>query len=168
MAFEKVDIKELVFSPVKAIGDDWGILTGSGERGFNSMTVSWGGVGVLWSRPVIFAFVRPHRYTYEFLEDGDMFSLAIMNKDIHAQMAVFGSKSGRDIDKYAQSGLTAVTEDGVTYPGEAELVFICRKIANGDIDPSWFIDGSIDSANYPKKDYHRMYIGEIVSVLKKV
>ena len=82
MAFEKVDIKELVFSPVKAIGDDWGILTGSGERGFNSMTVSWGGVGVLWSRPVIFAFVRPHRYTYEFLEDGDMFSLAIMNKDI--------------------------------------------------------------------------------------
>ena len=168
MAFEKIDARELVLAPVKAIGDDWGILTGVSEKGFNSMTVSWGGVGVLWSKPVIFAFVRPHRYTYEFLEDGEMFSLAIMNKEIHTQMHVFGRASGRDVDKYAQSGLTAANENGVVYPEEAELVFICRKIANGDIDPTWFIDGNIDSDNYPNKDYHRMYIGEIVTVLKKV
>ncbi len=168
MAFQKVNVKDLCFSPVEAIGDDWGILTGVSDKGFNSMTVSWGSVGVLWSKPVVFAFVRPVRYTYEFMNDGEMFSLAIMNKDIHKKMAVFGSKSGRDVDKYKESGLTAVTEDGVPYPEEAELVFICRKIANGDIKPDWFIDESIDPDNYPKKDYHRMYIGEIVTVLKKV
>ena len=83
-------------------------------------------------------------------------------------MHVFGRASGRDVDKYAQSGLTAAKENGVVYPEEAELVFICRKIAKGDIEPTWFIDGNIDSDNYPNKDYHRMYIGEIVSVLKKV
>ena len=123
---------------------------------------------MLWSKPVVFAFVRPHRFTYEFLEDGDMFSLAIMNKDIHPKMTVFGRASGRDVDKYKESGFTAISENGVSFPEEAELVFICKKIANGDIDPSWFIDGSIDSDNYPKKDYPRMYIGEIVTVLKKV
>ncbi len=168
MAFEKIDVKDLCFSPVEAIGEDWGILTGVSEKGFNSMTVSWGSVGVLWSRPVVFAFVRPHRYTYEFLEDGEMFSLAIMNKEIHKKMAVFGSKSGRDIDKYKESGLTAVYENGVPYPEEAEMVFVCKKIAKGDITPEWFIDEDIDSDNYPKKDYHRMYVGEIVEVLKKV
>lgn len=168
MAFEKIDVKELCFSPVEAIGEDWGILTGVSDKGFNSMTVSWGSVGVLWSKPVVFAFVRPHRYTYEFLRDGEMFSLAIMNKEIHKKMAVFGSKSGRDVDKYAQSGLTVVYENGVPYPGEAETVFICKKIAKGDITPEWFIDESIDGDNYPKKDYHGMYIGEITAVLKKV
>lgn len=168
MAFEKVDINDLCFSPVKAIGEDWGILTGVSDKGFNSMTVSWGSVGVLWSRPVVFAFVRPVRHTFGFMNDGEMFSLAIMNKDIHKKMAVFGSKSGRDIDKYKESGMTASFEDGVPYPEDAELVFICKKIANTDMTPEWFIDESLDPDNYPKKDYHRMYIGEIVTVLKKV
>ena len=168
MAFQKIDVKDLCFSPVKAIGDDWGILTGVSDKGFNSMTVSWGSIGVLWSRPVVFAFVRPVRHTFGFMNDGEMFSLAIMNKDIHGQMKVFGSASGRDVDKYKESGFTAVYEDGVPYPDEAETVFICKKIADTDMTPDWFIDENIDSDNYPKKDYHRMYIGEIVTVLKKV
>ncbi len=168
MAFEKINVNDLVFSPVEAIGEDWGILTGVSDKGFNSMTVSWGSVGVLWSKPVIFAFVRPHRYTYEFLEDGEMFSLAIMNKEIHKKMAVFGSKSGRDIDKYKESGLTAAFCNGVPYPEEAETVFICKKIAKGNITPEWFIDENIDADNYPRKDYHGMYVGEIVEVLKKI
>ncbi len=168
MAFEKINVNDLMFSPVEAIGEDWGILTGVSGKGFNSMTVSWGSVGVLWSKPVVFAFVRPHRYTYQFLEDGEMFSLAIMNKALHKKMAVFGSKSGRDIDKYKESGLTVSYEEGVPFPEEAETVFICKKIANGDIKPDWFLDKNIDPDNYPKKDYHRMYIGEIVGVLKKI
>lgn len=168
MAFRKVNVNELCFSPVEAIGEDWGILTGVSDKGFNSMTVSWGSVGVLWSKPVVFAFVRPQRHTYGFMNDGEMFSLAIMSKELHKRMTVFGRASGRDVDKYTESGFTAVSEEGVVYPEEAELVFICKKIANGDIKPDWFIDESIDPDNYPNKDYHRMFIGEIVTVLKKV
>ncbi|MBR3767938.1 MAG: flavin reductase family protein [Clostridia bacterium] len=167
MTFKKINVDELEFSPTKAIGENWGILTGTAESGFNSMTVSWGSVGVLWNKPCVFAFVRPVRYTYEFMEQGEYFSLAIMPEGIHEKMAVFGSKSGRDVDKYKESGFTVLDEDGVKYPEEAETVFICKKIAAGDIKPEWFIDETIDGKNYPKKDYHRMYIGEILTVLKK-
>lgn len=167
MSFIKVDINELQFSPTYDIGEKWGILTGTDSEGFNSMTVSWGSVGVLWSKPCVFAFVRPGRYTYKFMEQGEYFSLAIMNEEIHDRMKVFGSKSGRDVDKYEVSGFNAVSENGVTYPEEAETVFICKKIAASDISPDWFIDETIDEKNYPKKDYHRMYVGEIVTVLKK-
>lgn len=167
MAFKEIDIKEYEFSPVKEIGDSWGILTGTDSSGFNSMTVSWGSVGVLWSKPCVFAFVRPGRYTYKFMENGEYFSLAIMNENLHRDMAVFGSKSGRDIDKYQVSGFTAEEIMGVKYPAEAETVFICKKIAAGDIKPEWFIDPHIDGDNYPKKDYHRMYVGEIVKLLRR-
>ena len=167
MSFKELDIKEYEFSPVKAIGDNWGILTGTDGDGFNSMTVSWGSVGVLWSKPCVFVFVRPGRYTYKFMEQGEYFSLAIMPEGIHSEMAVFGSKSGRDIDKYEASGFTPLKEKGVYFPKEAETVFICKKIAAGDIAPSWFIDPEIDPKNYPKKDYHRMYVGEIITLLKK-
>lgn len=167
MSFEKIEINSLEFSPTKAIGENWGILTGVSADGFNSMTVSWGSVGVLWSKPCVFAFVRPGRYTYRFMEDGELFSLAIMPEGIHKEMAVFGSKSGRDTDKYAVSSFTASEYERVKFPEEAQTVFICRKIAAGDIKPEWFIDSSIDPENYPKKDYHRMYVGEILTVLKK-
>ena len=167
MAFKEIDIKEYEFSPVKEIGDSWGILTGTDSSGFNSMTVSWGSVGVLWSKPCVFAFVRPGRYTYKFMEGGEYFSLAVMPEGMHQNMAVFGSKSGRDCDKYKESGFTVCDENGVKYPEEAETVFICKKIAAGDIAPEWFIDETIDEKNYPKKDYHRMYVGEIITVLEK-
>ena len=167
MSFSVVDIKNLEFSPVKAIGDDWGILTGVSDEGFNSMTVSWGSIGVMWNRPCVFAFVRPQRHTYKFMEGGEFFSLAIMNKDIHDRMTVFGRASGRDVDKYAVSGFTAAEHEGVYFPEEADMVFICRKISAGDVKPEWFVDDKIDSANYPNRDYHRMFIGEIITTLKK-
>ncbi len=167
MSFKKTDINDLQLSPTKAIGENWGILTGVSEEGFNSMTVSWGSIGVLWSKPCVFAFVRPGRYTYKFMESGEYFSLAIMPEGIHDRMKVFGSRSGRDCDKYLESGFTVCDEEGVKYPMEAETVFICKKIAAGDMMPEWFIDGEIDGKNYPNKDYHRMYVGEIITVLKK-
>lgn len=167
MSFERININELEFSPTKAIGENWGILTGTDSEGCNSMTVSWGSIGVLWSKPCVFAFVRPGRYTYKFMENGEYFSLATMPAGYHEKMAIFGSKSGRDCDKYKESGFTIGDENGVKYPEEAEMVFICKKIAAGDVSPDWFIDDTIDSKNYPKKDYHRMYVGEIITVLKK-
>ena len=167
MSFEKININEYEFSPVKGIGENWGILTGVSDDGFNSMTVSWGSIGVLWSKPCAFVFVRPGRHTYKFMEKGEYFSLSLMPEGMHEKMAVFGSKSGRDTDKYEISGFSVCDENGVKYPEEAETVFICKKIAASDVTPEWFIDNTIDGKNYPNKDYHRMYIGEIVTVLKK-
>lgn len=167
MEFIKKDIKELELSPAKAIGDNWGILTGCDEDGFNSMTVSWGALGVMWSRPCVFAFVRPQRYTKEFMDKGEYFSLSLMPEGSHEKMKVFGSTSGRDTDKYAASGFTPMTENGVTFCGEAETVFICRKLSAGKIGPECFTDPDIDKKNYQNGDYHTMYIGEITEVLVK-
>ncbi len=167
MPFIKKDILEASLAPFRDIGENWGILSAGTAEKFNSMTVSWGAAGVLWSVPCVFVFVRPQRYTFEFTEKNDRFSLSLMPEGFHKKMAVFGSTSGRDTDKYARSGFTAEFCDGVPYTGEAQKVFICRKIASADITPEWFIEHGFDTANYPAKDYHRMYIGEVEAVLQK-
>ena len=164
---KSIDINSFCFAPFKEIGDNWGILTGQADGEFNSMTVSWGGAGVIWNKPSVFVFVRPQRYTYEFMEKGEYFSLSLMPEGFHTKMAVFGKKSGRDCDKYAESGLTTAEHNGVTYCSEADTVFICRKRLAGDLDYSFFTDKTIQENFYPSGDKHRMYIGEITAILKK-
>ncbi|MBQ2758220.1 MAG: flavin reductase [Clostridia bacterium] len=164
---KSVDINSFDFAPFKEIGDNWGLLTGQADGKFNSMTVSWGGVGVIWNKPSVFVFVRPQRYTYEFMEKGEYFSLSLMNQELHPKMTVFGKKSGRDCDKYAESGLTTAEYDGVTYCNEAETVFICRKRCASDLEHTSFTDSAIKDTFYSSGDKHRMYIGEITAILKK-
>ena len=168
MAYREIEAGNFSFAPFKEIGENWGILTGQNDKGFNSMTVSWGAAGVLWSRPFVFVFVRPQRYTYGFMNEGERFSLALMPAGYHKKIAVFGSESGRDVDKYAVSGLAAPEYNGVRFCDEAETVFICRKIAAGDLAPDWFLDPTVGPENYPARDYHRIFIGEIETILKKV
>ena len=168
MDYHVIGPNDFSFAPFKEIGENWGILTGQSEQGFNSMTVSWGAAGVLWGRPSVFVFVRPQRHTFGFMNAGERFSLALMPEGYHGKIAVFGSKSGRDVDKYAVSGLTAREWDGVRFCDEAETVFICRKTAAGDFTADWFVDPTIGPEDYPNKDYHRVFIGEIEMILKKI
>lgn len=168
MAYQEISVGDFSFAPFKEIGENWGILTGQSDKGFNAMTVSWGAAGVLWSKPSIFVFVRPQRYTYGFMNDGERFSLALMPAGFHKRIAVFGSQSGRDTDKFAVSGLRPLEWDGVRFCEGAETVFLCRKTAAGDFTADWFLDPSVEPENYPARDYHRIFIGEIETILKKV
>ena len=167
MKYREISPNDFSFAPFREIGENWGILTGQSDRGFNSMTVSWGGAGVLWGRPSVFVFVRPQRYTYGFMNEGDRFSLSLMPAGCHKQIAVFGSRSGRDVDKYAASGHTAEAHDGVRFCSGADTVFICRKVGAGDFTKDWILDKEIDAEDYPGGDYHRMFIGEIETILKR-
>ena len=166
MAFRKVNVNELCFSPVEAIGEDWGILTGVSDKGFNSMTVSWGSVGVLWSKPVVFAFVRPQRHTYGFMEREKYYTLSFLGTQFRHAMQICGSVSGRDTDKVAEAGLTPRFDAPAPYFDEAQLVLVCRKLYTSDLNPENFLDSTIET-HYKGEDYHRMYLGEIVKVLKK-
>lgn len=167
MSFKEVDINEFMLSPVKEIGENWAVLTGNKTDGeFNSMTVSWGGVGFLWNKLCAFVFVRPQRYTYEFMENGEYFSLSLMPENSQKKIAVFGSKSGRNCDKYAESGEKTGEFNGIKYFDGASKVLICKKLAFSDMNESWFADSSLDSSYYKNKDYHRMYIGEIIKVFE--
>ena len=165
MSFKEINVRELE-SPVKMINDGWMLVTAGVEGAYNTMTASWGAMGELWNRDVAFVFIRPQRYTYEFMEKNEYFSLSFFTPEYKDALKLCGSKSGRDIDKAAATGLTPVSDGRTVYFEQASTVIICRKLACQDLDPKCFLDASIEG-NYPNKDYHRVYVGEIVSVLKR-
>lgn len=144
------------------------LLTAGDQMQLNTMTIGWGGVGTLWSRPVCTVYVRPQRYTYEFMERQDTFTVSVFDEQWGAAMKLCGARSGRSVDKVKACGFTpAFAGCGAPYFEEAGLVLVCRKLYADDLRPEKFLDPSIDGAIYPQKDYHRMYIGEVLEILKK-
>lgn len=167
MSYKKISATELSDNAFHMIGDDWMLVGASNGEKFNAMTASWGGVGILWGRPVAFVFIRPQRYTFEFTEAGDKMTLSFFGGGQRDALRLFGSKSGRDCDKAAEAGLTPVmTGDGYTSFEEASTVIECRKIYADTIRPECMIDSEIMS-NYKNGDYHKMYVCEIERVLVK-
>lgn len=159
----EIPLERLSFDPA-AIRDQWLVLT-AGELApgkFNSMTISWGSYGQIWNKMFFQVVVRPTRYTFGFMETSDSFTLCAFPESCRKALALIGSRSGRDGDKVRESGLTPIPSKIVSAPGydEAELIVECRKMYWQDLDPSHFLDASIGE-NYPEKDYHRAYFGEI-------
>ena len=165
--FERIDPKSLDQNVFSMIGDQWMLLTAGTREKCNTMTASWGGLGVLWGKPVATVYIRPQRYTMEFVEGREFFTLAFFGEEYRKALALCGSKSGRDIDKVKECGFTVETADGAPYFAQADLVLVCKKAYWQDMDPTHFLDGEIDGKWYPEKDYHRIFIGEIETVLKK-
>jgi flavin reductase (DIM6/NTAB) family NADH-FMN oxidoreductase RutF len=167
MPFRKIEPGEIAENPFSLIGGRLMLHT-AGEAGrFNTMTCGWGGLGVLWRMNVAACFVRPQRYTFEFMEKSEYYTLSFYGPEYRPQLMLCGSESGRDTDKAARCGFTPVYAScGAPYFAEAELVLACRKLYASDFDPAGFLDGRIDAC-YPQKDYHRVYIGELIEVLKK-
>jgi flavin reductase (DIM6/NTAB) family NADH-FMN oxidoreductase RutF len=160
-----IDPREIKDNMFKLIADDWMLITAGDIASFNTMTASWGAFGELWHKKVCFCFVRPVRYTYEFMERAQRFTLSFYDESYRDALSFCGKVSGRDVNKVKQTGLTPVqTESGVVYFGESRLVFECKKIYTADITPERFLSSDIHEC-YPKKDYHRMYVGEIVNCL---
>lgn len=165
--FVEIDPEQINESAIKLIGSDWMLITAGTPESFNTMTASWGGLGVIWSKKVAMCVVRPQRYTYGFMNESEHFTLTFFPEQYRKVLDYCGSVSGRDVDKVKESGLTPVpTESGTVYFNEARIVLECRKIYYQDIDPANFIVPEIEG-NYPLQDYHRMYIGEIVKCLVK-
>jgi flavin reductase (DIM6/NTAB) family NADH-FMN oxidoreductase RutF len=147
--------------------EQWFVLTaGDFVHGrYNSMTVSWGSLGILWNKPLAMVVVRPTRHTHGFMERSESFTLCAFSETYRAALNILGSKSGRDGDKIKEAGLTPEASQLVAAPGfaEAELILECRKIYWQDMDPSHFLVPEIER-NYPQKDYHRIYFGEVLGI----
>ena len=166
--FGRIDPKELNQNVFSMIGEQWMLVTAGTAERCNTMTASWGGLGVLWGKPVATVYIRPQRYTLEFVEREDCFTLSFFGEEYRKALALCGSKSGRDVDKVKECGFTvAGAACGAPYFEEAGLVLVCKKAYGQDMDPTHFLDGELDGKWYPEKDYHRIFIGEIVEVLKK-
>ncbi len=151
------------------LNDNWALLTVGGKDGYNCMTVSWGAMGVLWNKKVGFIFVRPTRHSYKIIDSTDRFTLSFFDGEYKDALKKCGSISGKDKDKFKESGLTPIydVDFDLYYAKEAKYVMKFKKIYYQDIDPNNFVDTDLDGKNYPNKDYHRMYVGEITQFLVK-
>lgn len=162
-----IDPKQIAGNPFSMIGDKWMLITAGNGEVCNTMTASWGGLGVLWQTPVATCYVRPQRYTKEFLDREEYFTLTFFGEEYRKALTICGTKSGRDMDKVKECGFTIKTAQcGAPYFEQAELVIVCRKRYVQDFDPA-AIPADVKKAQYPNADYHTMYIGEIVEVLSK-
>ena len=167
---QEMNVQDLCINPFTLISDEWMLVTaGSKENGFNTMTACWGQLGAVWGHgrglPTATMFIRPQRYTKEFVDREPLYTLSFFPKEYKKQLAYLGTHSGRDGDKIAQTELTPVFGDGFTYFAEAKLVLVCRKLYCAPLLQSGFLDQSVMEDNYPEKDFHDVYVGEIVKVL---
>ena len=166
MTFQKIDIKDLNWNAFQAIGKDWMLITAGDQSAVNTMTASWGGIGVLWGTDVVTAYIRPQRYTKEFVDQQKCFSLSFF--DGHKkELGVLGSVSGRDANKIKDVDFHITYLEDVPTFEEAHLVFIVEKLYEDTIKPECFLDRSLDTRWYPDKDYHTMYVAKIKSIYKK-
>jgi flavin reductase (DIM6/NTAB) family NADH-FMN oxidoreductase RutF len=157
------DIQDNVFD---LVGKDWLLVTAGKMDSFNTMTASWGCFGVLWQRPVALCFVRPTRHTFGFINKAEHYTLSVLPEEHRKILDFCGSRSGRDTDKIAATGLKPADIEGKSVSFEqARLVFLCRKLYAQDFDPKLFLDRGIETL-YPQKDYHRVFIGEVERVLR--
>lgn len=166
MAFREISVEELKDNPFTLINKDWMLITAGNQDKHNTMTASWGGVGELWGKYVSTIYIRPQRYTLEFVEREDFYSLCFFGPEYRQALNLCGSKSGRDVDKDKETGLTPRFDQAAPYYDQARLVFICRKLYKQDMTPEAFLDKSLLDKWYDN-DLHRMFIGEIVKVLVK-
>lgn len=148
-------------NPFAKFDKEWALLTSGTAESFNSMTISWGGMGTLWSRPVVTVYVRPDRYTYEFLKKNEYFTVSFYDEKYRPELTVMGRESGRNKDKTALTGFSPIyLKNGITYE-EARETVVCKKILMQQIDREGIPD-------YAKKIYvngiepHYIIIGEVV------
>ena len=161
-------VSTLSLNPFERIGRDWCLISaGTEESGFNTMTASWGGVGILWNKPVATCYIRPQRYTKEFVDREDMFTLTFFPDGFRNALNLCGTVSGREHDKPAEAGITPLFTDGTVTFEEANLVLVCKKLFAQPMVESSFIDKKVLEVNYPKMDLHTIYVGEIVKAYKQ-
>ena len=165
-SFREISPFDITGNACTAFGKEWALLAAGDAQKANMMTIAWAALGVLWNRNVVFVFVRPQRYTYIYMEKEKTFSVGFFPEEHRDALKLCGSLSGHQKDKVKESGLTLRHHEGTPWFTESRLTLVCRKLYFQDLQPNNFLDPAIDG-NYPSKDYHRMYVGEITKVFER-
>lgn len=165
--FNEINIKDLKINPFEEIGNSWMLITAKKENQVNTMTASWGALGIMWGKPVSFIGIRPQRYTKEFIDYSPKFSICFFDKKYKDKLEYLGKVSGKNENKIDKSDLTLINYDNIPIFAEAKLVFICKKLYSQPLNPNCFIETNLDNIWYKNKDYHTMYISEIIKVIEK-
>ena len=164
--FNEFDITKAEFNPFSKISKEWFLITAGDIKSLNTMTASWGGMGIMWNKNVATVVVRPQRKTLEFLNSSDYFTISFYDEEHRDILKYCGSHSGHNEDKITNSGLVPVAIDSSVTFEQASITLVCKKLFVQQLDKDCFIDKSLLS-NYPNKDYHYSIVGEIVKAIKK-
>lgn len=165
--FKEISIEQYSCNPFQMIGESWMLITAEKDGQVNTMTASWGGLGHMWSKNVAFIVIRPQRYTKEFVDAADTFSLCFFDDHYKKTLAYLGGVSGRIEDKILKSGLTVSHYNDTPIFEEANSILLCKKLFNQSFNKNSFIDTRIPTTSYVNDDYHVLYISEITTVLSK-
>ncbi|MCI6204127.1 MAG: flavin reductase [Lachnospiraceae bacterium] len=166
--FQPYPIDMLNMNPFTKIGKEWALISAGDKNKCNTMTVSWGGVGVLWGKNVVYIFIRDSRYTKEFIDNGEFFSMSFFDEKYRDALSYCGKESGRNVDdKFKGAGLTPAFRHNIPYPDEANLVLLCRKMAAVPITEDTFVDPQFMPKWYSDNDMHVMYVGEIIEAVAR-
>jgi flavin reductase (DIM6/NTAB) family NADH-FMN oxidoreductase RutF len=159
-------LKENVF---RLINKDWMLITAGNAEHFNTMTASWGTLGILWNKPIAICFIRPQRFTFEFTEKHPFFTLSFFDAQYKDILNYCGKYSGRNVDKITKTGLKPVLTPlgNITFE-QCRLVLECEKLYSDYLKEDNFTIKTIISAHYPGKDFHKFYIGEISGCYMKI
>ena len=167
MALKELPLEALVVNPVNQFAKTWALVTAGTPESVNTMTISWGGIGELWGKSVTFTFIRPQRYTKEFVDREETYSVCFLGEAYRKQLSYLGTVSGRDENKIQKAGLTVNFVDETPYFEQADLVLVCRKLYRQELTEACFLDQKLDEAVYPGKDYHTMYVSQILKIYQK-
>ena len=166
-----MDLKKFKLEPFYKLDQEWALLTAGKKDKFNTMTISWGGFGTLWNKPIVTVYVKSIRYTYQFMEENEYFTISFYEKEYRKDLGVLGSKSGRELDKLSLTKLTPEFLENAVSFYEAELTIVCKKIYFQDLDITHIDNNSIPQSEidrfYQNEPIHRMYIGEVVGIIDK-
>ena len=165
--FKEIKPEQLDKNIFHLLNDEWMLITAQKDNIVNTMTASWGGFGILWNKRVSNVVIRPQRYTKEFIDSSSTFSLCFFDKEYKKTLAYLGSVSGKDENKIEKSNLTINHIKNTPYFEEANMVIICKKLYAQELKPECFIETEVDNNTYPNKDYHTMYISEILKIYTK-
>lgn len=165
--FQPMPADMLEFNPFTKFGKEWALLTSGPKANANTMTISWGGVGVLWGKNMAFVFVRDSRYTKELMDSGEFFSITFLDETYREALNYCGSHSGRDTDKIADAGLTLASRHGIPFIDEGNFVLICKKMAATRLAEDSFLVPELKDKWYSDGDMHTMYLAEIIDVMAR-
>lgn len=164
---KEIKVGDFITRPIDIWLKKWFLLTAGNREHYNTMAVAWGSMGGMWNRPFVQVVVRPSRFTFEFMNGYDTFTLCTFPEQYREAVNFLGTRSGRDSDKIKESGLTVIPSTKVEAPAfkEADLILECKKIYWQNMDPGHFLDDQIQG-NYPEQDYHRIFFGRILRILE--
>lgn len=167
MIYREIKPEDFNRSAFKMIGKDWMMITAAQDECWNAMTAAWGGLGVMWGKNVAFVVVRPQRYTKEFIDKTNVFSLSFFTEEYRGMLTHFGTVSGREEDKIQKARLTPIKSEEAPMFEEAKITMLCQKLYAQNFNEECFIDKNLDQIWYPEHDYHTLYIAEIKKILIK-